>query len=50
MLQDLSQHYDGKDLYVRGVPTGWPCLDELYNVVPGELSLVTGGARCQACQ
>ncbi|KAJ8450705.1 hypothetical protein Cgig2_021177 [Carnegiea gigantea] len=25
-----------------GVSTGWRCLDEYYNVVPGELTIVTG--------
>ncbi len=25
------------------VSTGWPCVDKLYRVVPGELCIVTGG-------
>ncbi len=28
--------------YERGVLTGWPSLDELYTVRPGEMSIVTG--------
>jgi len=30
------------DEMVRGVSTGWTCLDRLYRVVPGELTVVTG--------
>ena len=28
------------------VSTGWPCLDEFYTIVPGELTVVTGMSTC----
>ncbi|KAL8153856.1 hypothetical protein V2J09_011616 [Rumex salicifolius] len=41
-FQEIDSYYHrvlGDEL---GVSTGWRCLDEIYNVVPGELTVVTG--------
>ncbi|GAB2280877.1 hypothetical protein Dimus_015500 [Dionaea muscipula] len=41
-FQEIDAYYHrvlGDEL---GLTTGWRCLDELYNVVPGELTIVTG--------
>uniref|UniRef100_A0A803MID8 SF4 helicase domain-containing protein n=1 Tax=Chenopodium quinoa TaxID=63459 RepID=A0A803MID8_CHEQI len=41
-FHEIDAYYDmalGDEL---GVSTGWRCLDEYYNVVPGELTIVTG--------
>ncbi|EFJ50968.1 hypothetical protein VOLCADRAFT_88130 [Volvox carteri f. nagariensis] len=39
---ELLQHWYGKEQTAAGVSTGWPGLDELYKVTPGELTVVTG--------
>ncbi|KAJ4702847.1 twinkle-like protein, chloroplastic/mitochondrial [Melia azedarach] len=48
-LFNFRDYFDEIDAYYHrtlgdefGVPTGWKALNELYNVVPGELSIVTG--------
>lgn len=48
-LFQFSHYFDEIDAYYHrslgyefGVSTGWRALDELYNVVPGELTIVTG--------
>ncbi|XP_048490487.1 twinkle homolog protein, chloroplastic/mitochondrial isoform X3 [Beta vulgaris subsp. vulgaris] len=45
----FRDYFDEIDAYYHrvlgdelGVSTGWRCLDEYYNVVPGELTIVTG--------
>ncbi|GIL47333.1 hypothetical protein Vafri_4176, partial [Volvox africanus] len=39
---EMLQHWYGKEQTAAGVSTGWPGLDELYKVAPGELTVVTG--------
>ncbi|KAB1210459.1 hypothetical protein CJ030_MR6G010755 [Morella rubra] len=48
-LFNFSNYFDEIDAYYHrthgfefGIPTGWKALNELYNVVPGELTIVTG--------
>ncbi|XP_051128290.1 twinkle homolog protein, chloroplastic/mitochondrial-like isoform X2 [Andrographis paniculata] len=48
-LFNFSDYFDEIDAYYHqslgielGVSTGWKGLDELYNIVPGELTVVTG--------
>ncbi|XP_071922057.1 twinkle homolog protein, chloroplastic/mitochondrial-like isoform X2 [Coffea arabica] len=39
---DIDAYYHQTLGYDLGVSTGWRALDQLYNVVPGELTVVTG--------
>lgn len=39
---DIDNYYLGIRGDELGIPTGWKCMDELYKVVPGELTIVTG--------
>ncbi|XP_022845854.1 twinkle homolog protein, chloroplastic/mitochondrial isoform X2 [Olea europaea var. sylvestris] len=39
---EIDQYYHQTLGYELGVSTGWRALNELYNVVPGELTIVTG--------
>lgn len=39
---DINAYYHQTIGYELGVSTGWRALDQLYNVVPGELTVVTG--------
>ncbi|XP_059667779.1 twinkle homolog protein, chloroplastic/mitochondrial [Cornus florida] len=41
-FDEIDAYYNRTLGYEIGVSTGWRCLDELYNVVPGELTIVTG--------
>lgn len=40
----LARYYRGEMQFAKGVSTGWPSLDPFYKVVPGEVTVVTGGA------
>lgn len=40
--EDVMKHYYLELRDGQGVSTGWPSLDQLYKVVPGELTIVTG--------
>lgn len=40
--QEVFRLYSMTSMEMLGVSTGWPCLDDLYKVIPGELTLVTG--------
>ncbi|XP_006360317.1 twinkle homolog protein, chloroplastic/mitochondrial [Solanum tuberosum] len=39
---EIDAYYHQTIGYELGVPTGWRSLNQLYNVVPGELTIVTG--------
>ncbi|PIM97971.1 putative mitochondrial DNA helicase twinkle [Handroanthus impetiginosus] len=39
---EIDDYYHQSLGFELGVSTGWSCLNELYNVVPGELTIVTG--------
>ncbi|XVF74992.1 hypothetical protein PTKIN_Ptkin13bG0153500 [Pterospermum kingtungense] len=41
-FDEIDKYYHRTLGYEFGVSTGWRALDELYNVVPGELTIVTG--------
>ncbi|KHG10114.1 DNA primase/helicase [Gossypium arboreum] len=41
-FDEIDQYYHRTLGYEFGVSTGWRALDDLYNVVPGELTIVTG--------
>ncbi|XP_023000969.1 twinkle homolog protein, chloroplastic/mitochondrial [Cucurbita maxima] len=41
-FDDIDSYYHKKGGNEFGVPTGWKALNDLYNVVPGELTIVTG--------
>ncbi|KAK8641651.1 hypothetical protein V6N13_011035 [Hibiscus sabdariffa] len=41
-FDEIDQYYYRTLGYEFGVSTGWRALDNLYNVVPGELTIVTG--------
>ncbi|KAK7303608.1 hypothetical protein RJT34_14518 [Clitoria ternatea] len=41
-FDEIDAYYHRTLGYEIGVPTGWDNLNELYNVVPGELTIVTG--------
>ncbi|OMO83155.1 hypothetical protein CCACVL1_11539 [Corchorus capsularis] len=41
-FEDIDKYYHRTLGYEFGVSTGWRALDDLYNVVPGELTIVTG--------
>ncbi|KAI4299773.1 hypothetical protein L6164_033200 [Bauhinia variegata] len=41
-FDEIDAYYHRKLGYEFGVSTGWSDLDELYNVVPGELTIITG--------
>lgn len=41
-FDEIDAYYHRTLGYEFGLPTGWRSLDELYNVVPGELTIVTG--------
>ncbi|KAM0905708.1 hypothetical protein ACQ4PT_017224 [Festuca glaucescens] len=45
-FRDFFPEIDSYYLGIRGdelgIPTGWKCMDDLYKVVPGELTIVTG--------
>ncbi|TYH70514.1 hypothetical protein ES332_D05G122600v1 [Gossypium tomentosum] len=41
-FDEIDQYYHRTLGYEFGVSTGWRALDNLYNVVPGELTIVTG--------
>ncbi|KAE8653324.1 twinkle homolog protein, chloroplastic/mitochondrial isoform X1 [Cucumis sativus] len=41
-FHEIDAYYHKKFGNEFGVPTGWRCLNDLYNVVPGELTIVTG--------
>lgn len=40
--EEILAFYHNSSGYEGGVTTGWPQLDEIYKVVPGELTVVTG--------
>lgn len=39
---EIDSYYLGIHGDELGIPTGWKCMDGLYKVVPGELTIVTG--------
>ncbi|KAI4970182.1 hypothetical protein ZWY2020_001096 [Hordeum vulgare] len=39
---EIDSYYLGIHGDELGIPTGWTCMDGLYKVVPGELTIVTG--------
>ncbi|GFR43637.1 hypothetical protein Agub_g4737, partial [Astrephomene gubernaculifera] len=39
---EIINYFQRQDPLQLGVPTGWPSLDRLYRVAPGELTIVTG--------
>lgn len=39
---EIDDYYYCRNGYERGVSTGWRALNDLYNVVPGELTVITG--------
>ncbi|OWM77330.1 hypothetical protein CDL15_Pgr028967 [Punica granatum] len=41
-FEEIDAYYHQTAGYEFGVPTGWKALKDLYNVVPGELTIVTG--------
>jgi len=41
-FDEIDSYYHRTLGYEFGAPTGWKSLDQLYNVVPGELTVVTG--------
>ncbi|KAG9439548.1 hypothetical protein H6P81_019713 [Aristolochia fimbriata] len=41
-FEDIDLYYSHRSSYETGVSSGWKSLDELYKVVPGELTIVTG--------
>ncbi|KAG1365068.1 putative DNA helicase, DnaB-like, C-terminal [Cocos nucifera] len=41
-FHEIDAYYHCSRGFELGVSTGWKALDELYNVVPGELTLITG--------
>ncbi|XVE89437.1 hypothetical protein DITRI_Ditri19aG0201300 [Diplodiscus trichospermus] len=41
-FDEIDKYYNRTLGYEFGVSTGWRALDDLYNVVPGELTIVTG--------
>ncbi|KAA8514790.1 hypothetical protein F0562_017969 [Nyssa sinensis] len=41
-FDEIDAYYHRTLGYELGVPTGWRALNELYNIVPGELTIVTG--------
>ncbi|XP_027352791.1 twinkle homolog protein, chloroplastic/mitochondrial isoform X2 [Abrus precatorius] len=41
-FDEIDAYYHRTLGYEIGIPTGWNNLNELYNVVPGELTIVTG--------
>ncbi|XP_062096398.1 twinkle homolog protein, chloroplastic/mitochondrial isoform X1 [Humulus lupulus] len=41
-FDEIDAYYYGTAGYGFGASTGWKALNELYNVVPGELTIVTG--------
>ncbi|OMO82630.1 hypothetical protein COLO4_22894 [Corchorus olitorius] len=41
-FDEIDKYYHRTLGYEFGVSTGWRALDDLYNVVPGELTIVTG--------
>ncbi|KAJ4849310.1 hypothetical protein Tsubulata_017466 [Turnera subulata] len=41
-FEEIDAYYHKTIGYEFGVSTGWKALDELYNVMPGELTIVTG--------
>ncbi|KAL4011835.1 hypothetical protein IC575_028898 [Cucumis melo] len=41
-FHEIDAYYHKKFGFEFGVPTGWNSLNNLYNVVPGELTIVTG--------
>ncbi|XAR50779.1 DNA helicase [Bertholletia excelsa] len=41
-FEEIDSYYHRTVSYELGVSTGWRSLDRLYNIVPGELTIVTG--------
>lgn len=41
-VHEIDEYYNQRSIEHLGVSTGWKTLDGLYNVVPGELTLITG--------
>ncbi|XP_075659784.1 twinkle homolog protein, chloroplastic/mitochondrial isoform X1 [Castanea sativa] len=41
-FEEIDAYYNRTYGYEFGLPTGWRALNEFYNVVPGELTIVTG--------
>ncbi|KAM7276644.1 hypothetical protein ACFE04_018510 [Oxalis oulophora] len=41
-FDEIDAYYHGTLAYSFGVSTGWKSLNDLYNVVPGELTIVSG--------
>ncbi|CAL9169005.1 unnamed protein product [Musa hybrid cultivar] len=41
-FNEVDSYYHRSHGFELGVSTGWRALDELYNVVPGELTVITG--------
>ncbi|PKU72868.1 Twinkle like protein, chloroplastic/mitochondrial [Dendrobium catenatum] len=39
---DITDYYHCIQGFELGVSTGWRALDDLYNIVPGELTVITG--------
>ncbi|KAG2445811.1 hypothetical protein HXX76_000415 [Chlamydomonas incerta] len=42
LWDEIIRHWHGKEATAAAVSTGWPGLDEVYRVTPGELTIVTG--------
>eukprot|EP00198_Chlamydomonas_reinhardtii_P001461 XP_001690797.1 predicted protein [Chlamydomonas reinhardtii] len=42
LWDEIIRHWYGKEATAAAVSTGWPGLDEVYRVTPGELTIVTG--------
>ncbi|KAG0492530.1 hypothetical protein HPP92_005928 [Vanilla planifolia] len=39
---EITKYYDYGEDFELGVSTGWRALDDFYNIVPGELTIITG--------
>lgn len=39
---EINDYYECNQGFEMGVSTGWKALDDFYNIVPGELSIITG--------
>jgi len=39
---EIDSYYLGIGVNGGAIPTGWKCMDDLYKVLPGELTIVTG--------
>ncbi|XP_073009688.1 twinkle homolog protein, chloroplastic/mitochondrial [Typha latifolia] len=41
-FHEIDAYYNGSHGYELGASTGWTAIDELYKVLPGELTIITG--------